>query len=345
MNFLNKLFLFIITVLMALLVVCGFYAYRALFHPNIVLQGKTSSYLYIPTGSDFDRVVQILNQRHILKNETTFSLVAKWKHYPEKVKPGKYRIHRNMNNDELVNLLRSGRQEPVRIAFNNVRTRQDLAGKIARQIEADSVSIMQLLNDHQYLSQFGTSPQEALTLFIPDTYEFFWNTSADQFIQRMAEEQKKFWTVARKERMTRAGLDITSVVTLASIVEKETVKDREKPLIAGVYMNRLKKGWPLQADPTLIFAWNDYSIKRVMKKHMEINSPYNTYQHTGLPPGPICLPSVASIDAVLNFAQNDYMYFCAREDFSGYHNFAATLAEHSRNAARYQAALKKLNIN
>jgi UPF0755 protein len=186
---------------------------------------------------------------------------------------------------------------------------------------------------------------QAFVLFIPNTYDFFWNTSADQFIRRMAEEQKKFWNSSRKEKAENAGLDIKNVIILASIVEKETVKDKEKPLIAAVYMNRLKKNWPLQADPTLIYAWNDFSIKRVLNKHKEIDSPYNTYLHTGLPPGPICLPSVSSIDAVLNHAANDFIYFCAKEDLSGYHNFAVTLDEHNRNAARYQAALKKLNIN
>ena len=342
---LKKIILIFLFILLLAGLAAGSLIYRALFRPNIVLHGKNSGYLYIPTGSDFNAVLTILNKHSFLRDPGTFTSVALWKKYPEKVKPGRYRLRKGMNNNELVNLLRAGKQEPVDLVFHNIRTKQDLAGKISRQIEADSTSLIHLLNDDNYLRNFGTGPACAFTLFIPNTYEFFWNTSADQFIRRMAEEQKKFWSGSRTEKAKRSGMEISSVVILASIVEKETSRDREKPVIAGVYLNRLKKGWPLQADPTLIFAWNDYSIRRVLNKHKEINSPYNTYLHTGLPPGPICLPSVASIDAVLDHATHEYMYFCAKEDLSGYHNFAVTLDEHNRNAARYQAALKKLNIH
>jgi UPF0755 protein len=201
------------------------------------------------------------------------------------------------------------------------------------------------MRDPGYLSEFGAGPATVFALFIPNTYEFLWNTTADQFIRRMYKERQKFWNDERLTLMSLEGLTIPGVITLSSIIEKETAKNAEKQVIAGVYMNRLRKGWPLQADPTLIFAWNDYTIKRVLNKHKEIDSPYNTYKHTGLPPGPICLPSVSSIDAVLNYEKHDYLYFCAKEDLSGYHNFAVTLAEHNRNAERYQAALKRLNIH
>jgi UPF0755 protein len=275
---------------------------------------------------------------------SSFEWVARRKHYENKVRPGRYRIRNGMSNNELINLLRSGKQEPVRVTFQNIQNGEDLAGKISRQIEADSLSLLELLRDADYLKQYGVDPLNSFVLFIPNTYEFYWNTTADQFIGRMSREKLKFWNDTRKNKCTITGFSVPQVVILASIIEKETAKDKEKPLIAGVYINRLRKGWPLQADPTIIFAWNDYSIKRVQNIHLQINSLYNTYSHKGLPPGPICLPSIASIEAVLNYEKHDFMFFCAKDDLSGYHVFASNLAEHNRNAKKYQAALKKLNI-
>jgi UPF0755 protein len=318
--------------------------YSIIYKPNIDLKGKEYAFLYIHTGSNLAAVETALTGNQYIRNISTFDRVARWKKYENKIKPGRYRISDRMNNTDLVNLLRSGRQEPVKVVFNGLLRKEDLAGKISSQIEADSVSILQLMNDPGYLSKFNVPVQSVFLLFIPNTYEFYWNTSADQFMSRMNQESKKFWNSRRKYKALDEGFTVPQVVILASIVERETSKDSEKPVIAGVYMNRLEKNWPLQADPTLIFAANDYSIKRVLDNHKEINSPYNTYSHAGLPPGPICLPSMSSIDAVLNYQHHSYMYFCAREDLSGYHNFAVTLAEHNRNAKRYQAALKKLNI-
>ena len=322
----------------------GFHYYKIFFRPNVTTGNHDFNYLCIPTGSDFATVKTLLTKNHYLRNIRSFEKVAKKKNYSEKVRPGRYKIHDGMNNNELINLLRSGKQEPVKVVIQVVRTREELCGRIAAQIECDSLSILNLLHNSEYLREFNTTPPTVFSLFIPNTYEFLWNTSADQFIRRMYKEQHKFWNDERITKMSLEGLDIPGVVTLASILEKETAKSSEKPISAGVYMNRLRKGWPLQADPTLIFAWNDYSIKRVLNKHKEINSPYNTYKFTGLPPGPICLPSVSSIDAVLNYDHHDYMYFCAKDDLSGYHNFATSLSEHNRNAERYQAALKRLKI-
>jgi UPF0755 protein len=271
--------------------------------------------------------------------------VARRKHYPGRLKPGRYRLRDGMSNNDLVNLLRSGKQEPVRVTFLNIRSMEELAGRISRQIEADSLSILKLLRDKDYLEQFGVNPLNSFVLFIPNTYEFYWNTTAARFVTRMAREKAKFWNKTRIEKCRLTGLSISQVVTLASIVDKETNKDDEKPIIAGVYINRLREGWPLQADPTIIFAWNDYTIKRVLTNHLQINSPYNTYIYAGLPPGPICIPSISSIDAVLNSQHHDYYYFCAKDDLSGYHVFARTLAEHNRNAKKYQKAVKKLNIH
>jgi UPF0755 protein len=323
----------------------GFHYYRNFFNPNITTGDKTFTYIYIHTGSDFNALKKMLYGQHYLRDLHSFELVAKKKKYDGRVRPGRFKIVDGMNNNELVNLLRSGKQDPVRVIVQNVRDPEEFAGKIASQIEADSISILNLMRDPGYLLDFDVTPATVFTLFIPDTYEFLWNTSADQFIRRMYRERQKFWNDERLTLMDQEGLDINGVVTLASILEKETAKNTEKSIIAGVYLNRLRKGWPLQADPTLIYAWNDYSIRRVLNKHKEIESPYNTYKFTGLPPGPICLPSVASIDAVLHYDHNPYMYFCAKDDLSGYHNFSVTLAEHNRNAQRYQAALRRMNIH
>lgn len=318
--------------------------YRDFYGPNVIIPGDRSTFLYIPTGSDFSKVDSILEQQHFIKNEKSFVRVARIKKYMMKVRPGKYRIRNGMSNNDLVNLLRSGKQEPVNLVFVNVMTLQELAGKVAGQIEADSAGLLRLMKDVSYLHQFQVTPSTVMSLFIPNTYQFFWNTSANQFMKRMFVEKKRFWNDERRQKCMNTGMHIPEVIVLASIIERETTKDDEKPVIAGVYMNRYRKGWALQADPTLIFAWNDYSIKRVLDKHKKINSPYNTYLHTGLPPGPICLPSIASIDAVLNYRHHSYMYFCAKEDLSGYHNFAVTLAEHNRNARRYQMAIDRLGL-
>jgi len=322
----------------------GLHYYQIFFKPNVTTGNKPSDYLYVHTGSDFPSLIKLLNDHHYLIDLNSFERVAEKKKYNEKVRPGRYKIHNGMNNNDLVNLLRSGKQEPVRVIVQVVRTPEELCGRIATQLEADSTALITLLHNPDYLREFGVGTASVFSLFIPNTYEFLWNTSADQFIKRMNKEQQKFWNDERVTKMSLEGLDIPGVTTLASILEKETAKNSEKPIIAGVYLNRLRKGWPLQADPTLIFAWNDYSIKRVLNKHKEIDSPYNTYKYTGLPPGPICLPSVSSIDAVLNYDHHVYMYFCAKDDLSGYHNFATSLSEHNRNAERYQAALRRLKI-
>ena len=330
------------TLLLLILSAARFYHYVKF--PNVNLKGKEFIYLYIPTGTDFAGLMRIMKEKAILDNEKSFAFVAARKHYERRVKPGKYRIRDGMNNNELVNKLRSGLQEPVKLTFQNARTIAELAGKLGRQIEADSASLMALFHDPSYLMRFGVNPDNVFALFIPNTYELFWNTSAKQLVAKMNAEQKIFWNFKRRKLLDSTGMSIQQVVTLASIVEKESNMDSEKPDIAGVYINRLRKGWPLQADPTIIFAWQDYSIKRLDSKHLKIVSRYNTYTHTGLPPGPICIPSISSIDAVLKFRRHRYMYFCAKEDFSGYHNFAVTNAEHGRNARKYQKALDQLNI-
>jgi len=249
-----------------------------------------------------------------------------------------------MTNDKLIKLLRSGDQIPVKVIFNNIRDIYQLAGIISQQIEADSISLITEFTNQEVINSMGLSLETISTIFIPDTYEFYWNTSAVGLVKRMYEEYLNFWNANRIYKAEKLGMSIPEVVTLASIVEKESNKSNEKPMIAGVYINRLDKGWRLQADPTLIFALGDYSIKRVLNAHKDFDSPYNTYKYRGLPPGPICIPSISSIDAVLNNQNDGYLYFCAKDDLSGYHVFAKTNVQHNSNARKYQKALDNMKI-
>ncbi|MBO7132971.1 MAG: endolytic transglycosylase MltG [Bacteroidales bacterium] len=329
----------------AILIAGLFIAYKAYnyaYSPNVTAENET--YIYIPTGSNFDNVMEILRSSGKVNDMESFAKVAEYKKYGEKVLPGKYKLENGMSNNELVNMLRSGRQTPVNVTFISVRSLDILAGKVCTNIEADSAEIAKVLKDNATAEKYGFNSRTFCSMFIPNTYEFWWNTSADEFVQRMADEYKKFWNDDRKAKANALGLSQSQVSTLASIVESETQKNDEKARIAGVYINRLKKDWLLQADPTVVFAAGDFSIKRILNKHLEINSPYNTYKYKGLPPGPICIPSTKSIDAVLNYEHHNYMFFCAKEDFSGYHNFATTNAQHEANARRYHDALRKAGI-
>ena len=322
----------------------AYWLYRTVMSPNVQTSEGKDVELFIPTGSDYGELKAILSDAHCIVNEKSFNWVAEKKELPANIHPGHYVVKSSMSNNQLVNMLRGGLQTPVKVTFNNMRNVDQLAGRIATQIEADSSSIAMLLHNQEYINQLGFNNYTIPALFLPDTYEFYWNTDAEGFVVRMFQEYNKFWTEERKQQAQAKGLTPVQVSTLASIVNKETNMSDEMPRVAGVYLNRLKSNWLLQADPTLIFAWNDYSIKRVLDRHKEIESPYNTYKYPGLPPGPICIPSITAIKAVLNAEDHHYYYFCAKEDFSGYHNFAKTLAEHNRNAARYQQALNQRGI-
>lgn len=314
-------------------------------HSAVVdLGGADQAWLYIPTGATFGQVKDSLYRHGYISRKKLLENYIEARQYDNRFKPGRYRLRNHMSVGELVDMLVRGLQTPVKVSFHQIRTQEELAGRIASQIEADSLSLIRLFRNRHALEQYHVTPLTLFTLTIPNTYEMWWNSTAADFLSRMGTESQKFWNGPRKFKADSIGLTLHEVITLASIVEKETAMNDEKPVIAGVYMNRLGKLWPLQADPTLIFAWNDYSIKRVLNRHKEIRSPYNTYLHRGLPPGPICLPSVASIDAVLNFRSHDYLYFCAKEDFSGYHVYTSSLSEHNRNARRYQQAVMKLRI-
>jgi len=336
--------LLVLIILMIFGLAFGYWLYRTVMSPNVQTAEGKDVELFIPTGSDYEQLKAILSDAHCIVNEKSFNWVAEKKELPANIHPGHYVVKSGMSNNQLVNMLRGGLQTPVKVTFNNMRNVDQLAGRIATQIEADSVSIAKLFHNQEYINQLGFNNYTIPALFLPDTYEFYWNTDAEGFVVRMFQEYNKFWTEERKQQAQTKGLTPVQVSTLASIVNKETNMSDEMPRVAGVYLNRLKSNWLLQADPTLIFAWNDYSIKRVLDRHKEIESPYNTYKYPGLPPGPICIPSITAIKAVLNAEDHHYYYFCAKEDFSGYHNFAKTLAEHNRNAARYQQALNQRGI-
>jgi len=324
----------------------GIYAYkiyRFVYARNVDIE-KDFVYFYVASDDDYETVKQKLVDQEIIKNLESFEWVAERKNYQRFVQAGRYRIENKQSNNALVNLLRSGMQEPLRITINNVQTKKQLAGLIGSQLEADSLELYNKLNDNEYLSQFGFDPVRIMAMIIPNTYEFYWNSSADEFMQRMAGEYKLFWNDERIAKAKALNLSQTEVTTLASIVEKETFRVDEKKRIAGLYLNRVRRGMKLQADPTVIFAIGDFSIKRVLKEHLKVDSPYNTYKYAGIPPSPICVPEISSIDAVLDAERHNYLFMCAKEDFSGYHNFASNLREHNRNARRYQKALNQRRI-
>lgn len=317
--------------------------YQRVFSPN-TNRMDAHPYLYIPTGSGFKDVVRLLQEGGYLKDARSFEWLAVQMKYDKRVLPGKYRLQDGMNNKDLITLLRSGKQEPVRLTIGTIRSVAQLSSLVGSRLEADSASIRYLFEDRFFLEKYGFSKENSLSVMVPNTYELYWNTSAEDFFKRMYKEYKRFWTENRLRKAESAGLKPIDVIVLASIVEKETNKKDEKPTIAGVYINRYKKGWKLEADPTLVYAIGDFTIRRVLNEHKEVDSPYNTYMYTGLPPGPICVPSIASIDAVLNYQKHDFMFFCAREDFSGYHAFARTYEQHLQNARRFQKELNKRGI-
>jgi UPF0755 protein len=318
--------------------------YKQIYGPNIETPESNEFYLYIPTGSDYADVVALLESQKLIRDRQTFDWAASKKKYPENIHPGRYRIRPKMSNNELLNMLRAGLQEPVDVVINMARTPEDLAVRISEQIEATREDLLALMKDEQYLQQYGFDRQTIIGMFIPNTYEFWWNTSADGFFKRMYKEYDRFWNRERIGRAREMNFTQNQVITLASIIINETNKEDEYRKIAGVYINRLNSGIRLQADPTVKFALGDFERQRILKTDTQVDSPYNTYLHAGLPPGPISIPVIKAIDAVLQYERHDYVYFCAKEDFSGYHNFARTLDQHNKNARSYQKALNRRNI-
>ncbi len=305
---------------------------------------KETVYLYIDDKKDFNDLLLQLQSTAKIKDISTFQKFAQALDYPKKMKTGRYAVDSEIScKDLLLNLVR-GNQTPCKITFNNIRLKNELAENIGVQLMFGLGTLQQALNDSAICSKYGFDEQTIQCMFIPNTYEMYWNISIDRFLERMKKEYDHFWTPERLEKAAGIPLSPVQVSTLASIVEEETIVPDEYPQVAGLYINRLKKGMLLQADPTVKYAIGDFTLKRILYSHLEVESPYNTYKHDGLPPGPIRVPSIKGLNAVLNYTYHQYLYMCAKEDFSGRHNFATTLAEHTRNAQRYQAALNKNNI-
>lgn len=310
--------------------------------PNV--KADTARRIYLPTTSSFNDLIDTLRSSGALQNERSFLITARLKSFDRSVKPGSYMIEPGMSNNHIANMLRSGKQAPVNVTFNNIRTLDELAGKIGRQIEADSAALSQFFADENNYSAEGFTRETLISAFLPDTYQLYWSMDAKGFYRRMLREYKDFWNDERKSLAEAENLTPTDVSTLASIIDDEVSKDDEKPKIAGVYLNRLRQGIPLQADPTVKFALNDFSIRRVLDDHLETDSPYNTYKYRGLPPGPVRCASKTGIEAVLNAEKHDYLFFVAKADFSGYHHFSRTLAEHNRYASAYRRELNRRRI-
>lgn len=323
---------------------CGFY--DRYFTPNVIVTDTTEACIYIRSRDGFEEVLQTLGASGYVKDTSSFRKVAEQMGYPEKIKPGKYVLESGMTNPDLVKLLASGRQVPVKVAFHFVRNVEELAGKVSRKIEADSSEIVALMRDESWtMSELRLNVQYAPVIFLPNTYEFYWATDAEAFIRKMKKEYDKFWNEERQEKARALGLKPEEVSVLASIVQSEQMRiESEWPTIAGLYLNRLKIGMKLQADPTVKFALGDWSLRRVYESHTKVNSPYNTYLYAGLPPGPIYIPEPKAIDAVLNAEKHNYIYMCAHSDMSGRHVFTHLFEEHLRNANQFQKALNRAGI-
>ncbi|TCC99131.1 endolytic transglycosylase MltG [Pedobacter hiemivivus] len=330
--------------LLVVLAVGGYFGikfYKVFFAPNTTGKEK---YLYVRTGSNLDNLFEELRRKDILREIGTFSQAAAKMDLARSLKPGRYKLTKGMNNRSIINMLKSGNQDPVKLKFQNLRKKENFAGYLANNLEPDSLTFSSVLDSAALIEKYGFNKDNSYVMFIPNTYEMYWNVTALEFFDRMHTEYEKFWNSERKQKAAALNLTPIQVSILASIVDAEALYDKEMPIIAGLYLNRLNKGILLQADPTVIYANNDFTVKRVTNSLLQVQSKYNTYKYAGLPPGPIMMPSINAIDAVLNREQNNYIYMCAKEDFSGYHNFAVTVQEHELNAKKYREALNKRNI-
>lgn len=335
---------FIIALVIIIVIALGgtlaFY-YLKFFGPNVT---GNEEYLYIRTGEDFNSVYKTIRDKQIVKDSTNFLWAAQNMKYPGRVKPGRYRLKEGMSNRSLINMLASGSQEPVNFAFHNIRLKEQFAGFAAKKLEPDSTAIIRLLDSADFVKQYGFTTDDVYVAFMPDSYQIYWNTTPEKLFKKMYDHYQAFWTKERLAKADALNLTPVQVSILASIVDAEALKDDEMPTVAGLYLNRLKKGMKLESDPTVIFALKDFTIRRVLNRYLSTPSPYNTYANKGLPPGPIMMPSVNAVKAVLDYKPSDYIYMCAKEDFSGYHNFAVNKADHDINARKFQQALNERNI-
>jgi UPF0755 protein len=343
----SKKFFKVTAIIFALAIgIGGYFLWDLVLKSNVYLDGKKSKIILIPTGSTYEELLDILYSENTITNHTSFELVAKKMNLADNFKPGRYRIMAGMNNRELVNLFKYGKQEKVKLTFNSVdRTIGDIINDVSEKLEIDKDDLEAYLEDDALLQEkYGLNRETIRTLFIPGNYEMEWTTHIDEFFERMQNEYKKFWTTDRKSKAKAMGYSQSEVVILASIVQCESGIKTEQQKIAGVYVNRIKKNMPLQADPTLIFALGDFTIQRVRNGDKDIDSPYNTYTNKGLPPGPICFPFEQAVDAVLNYSKNDYLYFCAKPDLSGYSDFSASYDQHCKFAVAYQKEMDRRGI-
>ncbi|MEZ5007534.1 MAG: endolytic transglycosylase MltG [Chitinophagales bacterium] len=340
----NRGFLFLIVVFFIVALVTAGLSIM-IFTDNIHNHEDGFHEFYISTGSSYADVEQSFVDQNIVKNIKSFDWVASRMNYPNTVEPGKYIISNSLSNRELIKQLRNGYDEvSVKLPITNIDSKEELFEVVSKTIEADTVELDFIFNDKQFLTSQNLTVDNSWAIVMADTYLFHWDTDGKAFFDRMLSEFKKYWTPERTQKAAAKGLKPIDCIILGSIIEKESTKKDEYPRIAGVYINRLRDNWPLQADPTVKFALNNSEIKRILNKHLEVDSPYNTYKNTGLPPGPIGLPQKTTIESIINAENHEYMYFCANSDFSGYHIFAKSLRDHNKNAKQYQKALNESNI-
>ncbi len=332
----------VMALFVVLLLATGFWAYRMVLASNFSI--KETTYVYVDSQKNFNDLCNQLKDSASCKSLASFKQLAYLIGYPDKMKTGRYAIEPGTGNLRLLKNLIGGLQSPIRITFNNIRLRTDLAQRLDDQLMVTKDELLTRFADSTYCAELGFTTETIQCMFIPNTYELYWDITPDNFMKRMQKEYKAFWTADRLAKAAKIGITPVQVSVLASIVEEETAKADEMGMVAGLYLNRLQINMPLQADPTVKYAVGDVTLKRIMFEHLQVESPYNTYKHTGLPPGPIRVPSIKGINAVLNHDQHNYIYMCAKEDFSGRHNFASTLAEHAKNANRYRAELNRRQI-
>ena len=339
----KRLLIACIILTLIIITACGVIGYYLLYSPNF--KSTETKYVYIyEDNKNFEVLCEDLRDLAGCANIKLFKILANFRNYPENMKSGRYAVEPKMDNNTLLNRLRRGQQSPVRLTFNNIRLLSNLSDRLSEQLMIGNDELFSLIGDESYCESLGFDTQTIKTMFIPNTYEVYWNIQADKLIERLKREYDAFWTAERQKKAENIRLSSIEVSILASIVEEETAVPNEYPVVAGLYLNRLYKNMPLQADPTVKYAVGDFTLKRILNIHLEVESPYNTYLNTGLPPGPIRIPSIRSIDAVLNYTQHNYLYMCAKEDFSGRHNFAVTLREHNNNANNYHAELNRRGI-
>lgn len=330
----------ILAIIFLLIVVVAVFVGWQLFGPAV--KNPEKKYLYIPSNASYTQVKDSLKKNDMLTGFFWFDKLANYSALPKNIKAGKYKIPDGTSLYRLVKKLRSGRQEPVNLVITKLRTKEDLAKRIGRSFEVDSLVAIQFLNNDSVLHQYGVDSNTVLTDVIPNTYTYTWTSSMTDIFKKLDKEHNKFWNEERLSKANHLGLTPAQVYILASIVEEETNKNADKGKIASVYLNRLRKGMRLGADPTVKFALKDFGLTRIYHKHLDVASPYNTYRNSGLPPGPICTPSIKTLDAVLDAPETDYLFFVAKSDFSGYSNFATNYSQHQKFAREYQTALDSL---